>query len=253
MESICVLLIEDNPGDARLVQEILKDVSDVEVSVEWVNELNKGIDLSIAQAFDVLLLDLNLPHSKGLETFMKAKAALPSTPILLTTGLDDEKLAVRASPDRRVISPPWMKLSKIFACCSATTPMDRARSFHLQPPGSADGWKNLARYSRGVGPKEFSSFAQLPYQRHPGIQALEWIPRVPNSRRVEFEDTAQRNGYEAFEFTEREQQGQMVRAGNRDEYFPVYYVEPFEGNEVVVNQLNGAYKHRALLPSSSRT
>ncbi len=88
--------------------------------------------------------------------------------------------------------------------------------------------------SREVGPAAFGSFAQLPYERHPGIQALEWIPSVPDAQRGQFEDAARRSGYEGFQFTEREQQGQMVRAGSRGEYFPVYYVEPYAGNEMAL-------------------
>jgi hypothetical protein len=80
LESICVLLIEDNPGDARLVQEILKDVSDVEVSVEWVNELNKGIDLSIAQAFDVLFVGPESSSQQGAGDFHEGEGSAPFNP-----------------------------------------------------------------------------------------------------------------------------------------------------------------------------
>ena len=95
-ENIRILLIEDNPGDARLILETLKDVRNVEISVEWVDELKKGIDLISGNRFDVLLLDLGLPDSEGYDTFVRAKEAAPGTPIILVTGLDDEMLAVKA-------------------------------------------------------------------------------------------------------------------------------------------------------------
>ena len=69
---------------------------------------------------------------------------------------------------------------------------------------------------------------------HLGTQALEWIPRVRASERAAYEAAARRDGYAEFTFTERHAQGQMVAASNRDEHFPVYYVEPFAGNEAAL-------------------
>ena len=66
------------------------------------------------------------------------------------------------------------------------------------------------------------------------VQALEWIPRVPHAVRPDYELTARRSGFADFEFTERASGGAMVRAGDREEYFPVYYVEPLAGNERVL-------------------
>ena len=63
------------------------------------------------------------------------------------------------------------------------------------------------------------------------MQAVEWIPRVPDSKRKVYEQAAQRDGYHAFEIKEMNEQGQLVRAQKRKVYFPVYYVEPYEGNE----------------------
>ena len=62
------------------------------------------------------------------------------------------------------------------------------------------------------------------------IQALEWIPRVADSDRASFEETARRDGFAGFNFTERHSEGRMVPAGKREVYFPVYYVEPYAGN-----------------------
>jgi PAS domain S-box-containing protein len=63
------------------------------------------------------------------------------------------------------------------------------------------------------------------------IQALEWIPRVPANQRDRYEEMARQDGFPGFQITENSPPGQMVRAGARQEYFPVYYVEPFHGNE----------------------
>jgi signal transduction histidine kinase/CHASE1-domain containing sensor protein/CheY-like chemotaxis protein len=66
---------------------------------------------------------------------------------------------------------------------------------------------------------------------HSSIRALEWIPRVTASERDVYENAAQRISYPNFQFTELDKHGKMVRAAERKEYFPVYFVEPYEGNE----------------------
>lgn len=86
--------------------------------------------------------------------------------------------------------------------------------------------------SSNVERRDFHTFVEQALKRHPGIQALEWIPRVPASQRAAYEQAARKDGYPDFQITEREAQGHMVPAASRDEYFPVYYVEPFEGNEI---------------------
>lgn len=88
--------------------------------------------------------------------------------------------------------------------------------------------------SAHVNRDEFRAFTARPLKRHSGIQALEWIPRVPAALRKEYEDTAQRDGFIGFRFQERSPEGRMVPASQRPEYFPVYYVEPLVGNEKVV-------------------
>jgi signal transduction histidine kinase/integral membrane sensor domain MASE1 len=80
----------------------------------------------------------------------------------------------------------------------------------------------------------FHTYAQRALSRYPGMQALEWIPRVPDEQRDAYEEAARRDGYADFQITEQQAQGQMVRAARRAEYFPVYYMEPYEGNEVAL-------------------
>lgn len=78
--------------------------------------------------------------------------------------------------------------------------------------------------------KQFSLEAKKILTRHHDIQALEWVPRVVHSERATYE-SRQRQNFPEFEITERKEQGYMVTAGERQEYFPVYYVEPLTGNE----------------------
>ncbi len=85
----------------------------------------------------------------------------------------------------------------------------------------------------GVGFAEFTSFVQPLLQQHQTIQALEWIPRIPLEKRGEYVSQARRH-FPQFEITERQAQGVMVPAGTRSEYFPVYHVAPYKGNEAAL-------------------
>ena len=69
---------------------------------------------------------------------------------------------------------------------------------------------------------------------YPGIRALEWIPQVPHKRRRTFERRASKDGVLDFKFLEPGPDGTMRPASKRSEYFPIYYVEPFERNETAL-------------------
>jgi signal transduction histidine kinase len=97
-----VLLIEDNIADADLIRDALDDaaldpaLSGAIFELEQVDRLRAGMERLIAGAVDVVLLDLSLPDSHGLETFVKLERTSPTTPIVVLSGLDDEQMAVRA-------------------------------------------------------------------------------------------------------------------------------------------------------------
>lgn len=88
--------------------------------------------------------------------------------------------------------------------------------------------------TQDVTRQEFAEFVKPALAHDPSIKALEWIPRVPDSLRTRFEREARKDGFPGFKFTERRSRGKMVRAGRRGEYFPVYYVEPYAGNEAAL-------------------
>jgi PAS domain S-box-containing protein len=94
--------------------------------------------------------------------------------------------------------------------------------------------KGLFDSSETVDRQEFQIFVQRLFDRHFGIQALEWIPRVTYEQRNSYEVAARRAGFSEFQITERQSQGQMVPVARRPEYFPVYYVEPYAGNELAL-------------------
>jgi signal transduction histidine kinase/CheY-like chemotaxis protein len=95
-EPIRVLLVEDNPGDARLIGEMLAGAEDQYFTVEWVTRLASGLKKLGENQTDVVLLDLGLPDSQGLETYIKAREQAPRVPFVVLTGLVDEDLALAA-------------------------------------------------------------------------------------------------------------------------------------------------------------
>ena len=91
----------------------------------------------------------------------------------------------------------------------------------------------LAAYGH-VDRFKFRQFARSWLTRHQSILAMEWIPKVLHAERSGYEEAARRDGYPDFRITEKAQQGQLVERGPQSEYFPVYYLEPYEGNEIAL-------------------
>ncbi len=88
--------------------------------------------------------------------------------------------------------------------------------------------------SAEVSRRDFRQFVK-PFLAHSrSIQALEWIPRVPDELKAEYEAKAREDNIPNFRFTERASQGNMVSVSHRKTYFPVYFVEPYTGNELAI-------------------
>ena len=92
---IKILLIEDNPGDANLVKEMLAETETL-FELTHVEKLGKVVNIGRALSFDVILLDLSLPDAYGLDTVIKMRAAMPDIPIVVMSGLGDVELAIKA-------------------------------------------------------------------------------------------------------------------------------------------------------------
>jgi len=90
-----VLLVEDNPDDADTLRELFVDAR-AHVRLECVDTLAAALARLAAAPFDLVLLDLSLPDSHGLQTVERALAAAPHLPILVLTGLEDEALGTAA-------------------------------------------------------------------------------------------------------------------------------------------------------------
>jgi signal transduction histidine kinase len=91
-----ILLVEDNPGDARLIREMLKGSAAVRFELTHKERLGEALTCLTELPFDVLLLDLDLPDSQGLETVLQTISAVPKMPIIVLTGLDDDTLGMQA-------------------------------------------------------------------------------------------------------------------------------------------------------------
>src|SRR5258706_16011614 len=95
-EPIEVLLVEDNPGDADLIHEALAEITPARFRLTHVERLEAARQRLGAGRFAVILLDLSLPDSQGLDTLVGIQARAPAIPIVVLSGLADEVLAVRA-------------------------------------------------------------------------------------------------------------------------------------------------------------
>ena len=91
----------------------------------------------------------------------------------------------------------------------------------------------LALYnsSNYVSRQEFNTYVKPILKTHSYIQSLNWVPRVPHLERKDYEEKMVVEGYPDFRITEWGDQGILVEAQQREEYFPVYYVEPFIVND----------------------
>ena len=91
-----VLMVEDNPGDARLIRETLAESGNAQFELEHVETLSEAIKRVEEERFDAILLDLGLPDSQGLDTPKSMRKQAPGVPIVVLSGLDDEKMAIES-------------------------------------------------------------------------------------------------------------------------------------------------------------
>ena len=94
---IRVLLIEDDPADARLIEVLLEGVRVAHFALRWEDHLEEGLArLAGKNDFDAVLLGLSLPDSQRLDTIVKVRAQAPEVPLVVLTGQDDESLGLSA-------------------------------------------------------------------------------------------------------------------------------------------------------------
>jgi signal transduction histidine kinase len=91
-----IVLVEDNPGDARLLRELLREAPSLRFELTHVERLGEARQRLQKQPADVVLLDLSLPDAHGMETVTGMLEAAGDAPIIVLTGLDDETTALKA-------------------------------------------------------------------------------------------------------------------------------------------------------------
>lgn len=96
MKPINVLLVEDNPQDALLVQEALEETASAHFALTHVERLEEAFRRFQQEGFEVVLLDLTLPDSHGLDTLKRFSAHHVHVPIVVLTGLDDDAMGIEA-------------------------------------------------------------------------------------------------------------------------------------------------------------
>ncbi len=95
-----------------------------------------------------------------------------------------------------------------------------------------DGVRRFMDSQDEVTRDEFAKYV-TPLLKGVPVRAFEWVPRVPREKRLFFESSARQDGVDGFRFYEKSAAGSLVTVRDREEYFPVYYVEPMKDNELV--------------------
>lgn len=95
-ERIKVLLIEDNPDDEIIFKEMINKMTDTSFDMKWERNLTQGLEVMRSNDFDIVILDLGLPESEGIETFKKVIPETQSQPIIVLSGLQDRTPAIKA-------------------------------------------------------------------------------------------------------------------------------------------------------------
>jgi len=116
-----------------------------------------------------------------------------------------------------------------FAASEVSSFLNKATDRHVEvakSTGALFGGPN-AKVNRWA----FFEFARSLSSRNPELGAVEWVPRVFQEQRVRFEKRANADGLFDFQFVQRASDGRRRKAATRPEYYPVYFVEPYPGNE----------------------
>ncbi|MEI6750745.1 MAG: ATP-binding protein [Bacteroidales bacterium] len=95
MNTLNILLIEDNPADARLMSEMLKDIIHFKSILTSAETIKEGCELIQKYSFNLILLDLNLPDGTGQQALEKVLCCCKEVPVVLITGNEDEELALK--------------------------------------------------------------------------------------------------------------------------------------------------------------
>lgn len=95
-KNLAILLIEDNPDDIFFIQNILQNNTRFTFSLQTANRLTEAYSILNKSEIDIILLDLKLPDSAGLDTYKNLHNKFPGHPVIILSGDDDEKVSIKA-------------------------------------------------------------------------------------------------------------------------------------------------------------
>ncbi len=93
---ICILMVADNPGDIRLLEDMLANAGTNQFTLQHVSSIKHAVDILAQQRYDVLLLDLSLPDGHGFSNIAQIQATAPHLPVIVLSSISDEQLALQA-------------------------------------------------------------------------------------------------------------------------------------------------------------
>jgi PAS domain S-box-containing protein len=93
---IKILLVEDNPGDVRLIEEMIKEAGASQFNLSVEGSLDRALGCLRKESFEGVMLDLNLPDSQGLATLKSIQGNFSYIAVIVITGLDDEAIAIES-------------------------------------------------------------------------------------------------------------------------------------------------------------
>lgn len=96
MDNISILIVEDNPADSLLIKEYLAEGRRFSAEIMEAETLESALGLLVHYDFDVVLLDLSLPDSSGLDTVRRLITKFPELVVIVLTGLQDEEVALQS-------------------------------------------------------------------------------------------------------------------------------------------------------------
>ena len=96
MQSITILVLEDNPDDLYILKEMLESSEEIQICILHEERLENALKVPLQEKVDIAMIDLNLPDSNGLETFVDFNKAHPRIPAIINTGQKDRTIALKA-------------------------------------------------------------------------------------------------------------------------------------------------------------
>ena len=188
-EPVKILLVDDNPHDARLIKEMLSEVETLNFTIQYAERLEDALISVAKNSFDVVLLDLMLPDSQGLDTFLRMYEKAPWLPTVVLTGLSDETMAanavregaqdylVKGQVDGNILVKAMRfaieRRRQSIAKGAKRAPAERPSDTNLKLIGTSDGLKEVEEFIATVSKTSNTSVPS--YTERPAPERALWL------------------------------------------------------------------------------